>query len=53
MTAEELRVRIVVDTSDLKRSVAQAKRTIEGINTSTSKGIKSATSGATASIQDL
>ena len=53
MTAEELRVRIVVDTSDLKRSVAQAKRTIEGINTSTSNGIKSATSGATASIQDL
>ena len=53
MTSEELRVRIVVDTSDLKRSVAQAKKTIEGINNSTSKGIKSATSGATSSIQEL
>ncbi|MBR5823802.1 MAG: hypothetical protein IKY67_06635 [Paludibacteraceae bacterium] len=53
MTSEELRVRIVVDTSDLKRSVAQAKRTIEGINDSTTKGIKSATTGATSSIQEL
>lgn len=53
MTAEELRVRIVVDTSELRRSVAQARRTIEGINDSTTRGIRSATSGANTSIQDL
>ena len=53
MTAEELRVRLVVDTSDLKRSVAQARRSIEGINDSTSRGVRSATSGATSSIQEL
>lgn len=53
MTAEELRVRLVVDTSDLRRSVAQARRSIEGINDSTSKSVRSVTSGATSSIQEL
>lgn len=53
MTAEELRVRLVVDTSDLRRSVAQARRSIEGINDSTSRSVRSATSGATSSIQEL
>lgn len=53
MTAEELRVRLVVDTSDLRRSVAQARRSIEGINDSTSRSVRSATSGANSSIQEL
>ena len=53
MTSEELKVKIVVDTSELKKKVSQAKKEIQGINDATTKGIKGATSGATASIEEL
>lgn len=53
MATEELKIKISVDTSELKQGVNQAKQAISGLNDSTSKGIKSAVGGANASVEEL
>lgn len=53
MATEELKIKISVDTSELKQGVNQAKQAISSLNDSTSKGIKSSVGGATASVEEL
>lgn len=52
MTTEELRVKIVVDTSDLKNSVNKAKKEINGV-TDGINGTNKATSATAASMEEL
>lgn len=52
MTTEELRVKLVVDTSDLKNSVSKAKKEINSISDST-KGTTKGVNATTESMEEL